>query len=66
MDADKVMVMDAGRLIEFDQPYMLLRNTDGCFAKMVSQTGTLTAGYLEGIAREAFFNVKKVEESSHL
>lgn len=39
MDSDKVLVMDAGTVKEFDQPYKLLQNPDGIFYGMVQQTG---------------------------
>ena len=39
IDMDKVMVMDAGRVVEFDEPYILLRNVTGVFYSMVKQTG---------------------------
>ncbi|CAH1736108.1 unnamed protein product [Aphis gossypii] len=39
MDSDRVLVMDFGKIVEFDHPYNLLKNTDGFFYKMVEQTG---------------------------
>lgn len=41
MDSDKVLVMDAGRLIEYGSPYELLNkiNESGIFYSMVKQTG---------------------------
>ena len=34
MDYDKVLVLDAGRVVEFDKPEVLIRN-NGMFAEMV-------------------------------
>ncbi|KAK9888685.1 hypothetical protein WA026_000915 [Henosepilachna vigintioctopunctata] len=37
MDSDRIMVIDSGKLIQFDTPNELLRNEDGAFYKMVYQ-----------------------------
>ncbi|XP_022093416.1 multidrug resistance-associated protein 4-like isoform X2 [Acanthaster planci] len=39
MDSDKVMVLDEGCLIEFDEPYILLQKEDSAFTRMVQETG---------------------------
>jgi len=52
MDSDKVLVMDFGKIIEFDHSYNLLKNTDGYFYKMVEQTGKDTAHYLHSLASQ--------------
>ncbi|KAJ8979912.1 hypothetical protein NQ317_005348 [Molorchus minor] len=39
MDSDKVMVMSAGSMLEFDHPYVLLQNSDGHLYQLVQQTG---------------------------
>ncbi|XP_026807743.1 multidrug resistance-associated protein 4-like [Rhopalosiphum maidis] len=54
MDSDRVLVMDFGKIIEFDHPYSLLKNTDGFFYKMVEQTGKDTAYFLHNVASESF------------
>ncbi|XP_055612034.1 probable multidrug resistance-associated protein lethal(2)03659 [Uranotaenia lowii] len=55
MDSDKVLVMDAGRCIEFGTPYELLTNESGprVFHGMVKQTGKTTYESLLKIAKEA-------------
>ncbi|XP_066143697.1 probable multidrug resistance-associated protein lethal(2)03659 isoform X2 [Euwallacea fornicatus] len=53
MDSDKVLVMDAGRVVEFGTPFELLQNKDGVFAGMVEQTGRAMASTLLGIAQKA-------------
>ncbi|KAF0769463.1 multidrug resistance-associated protein 4-like isoform X1, partial [Aphis craccivora] len=35
MDSDRVLVMDFGKIVEFDHPKNLLKNADGFFYKMV-------------------------------
>jgi len=42
MDSDRVLVMDFGKIVEFDHPKNLLKNADGFFYKMVEQTGNDT------------------------
>lgn len=56
MDSDKVLVMDAGRAVEFDHPHSLLQNAHGSFSKLVAQTGTAMAEILESIAATNFIN----------
>lgn len=50
MDSDRVLVMDAGTMVEFDHPYNLLKNKDGFLFKMVEQSGSETSGLLRDIA----------------
>lgn len=57
MDSDKVLVMDAGTVVEFDHPYNLLKNKDGFLYKMVEQTGQTTADLLHSIAAEVIKNL---------
>lgn len=37
LDSDRVIVMRAGEIIEFDTPDNLLNDTDSCFYQMVNQ-----------------------------
>ena len=39
MDSSKIMVLDAGRVIEFDTPENLLRKTDSVFYGMAKESG---------------------------
>ncbi|PSN47509.1 hypothetical protein C0J52_02251 [Blattella germanica] len=39
IDSDRILVMDAGSVVEFDHPYILLKNESGYFSKMVQETG---------------------------
>lgn len=56
MDSDRVMVLDAGRLKEFDAPYILLGNPRGIFSQLVEQTGAVEARRLYEIARDTYHN----------
>lgn len=61
MDCDKVLVMDAGRLIEYGEPYELLNELAGnkTFYSMVKQTGRTTFESLCRMAKEAHESRKK-------
>lgn len=50
MDSDRIIVMDAGKLIENSHPYDLLQNKKGHFTRLVNQTGSETARNLLQIA----------------
>ncbi|XP_018565518.1 probable multidrug resistance-associated protein lethal(2)03659 isoform X2 [Anoplophora glabripennis] len=54
MDSDKVLVMDAGRAVEFDHPYKLLQNPEGLFYELVLQTGADMAEDLMAVAEENY------------
>jgi ABC-type proline/glycine betaine transport system ATPase subunit len=56
MDADRVLVLDAGRVIEFDEPHLLLQNENGLFASMVQMTGKGMANTLKEMAQIAYDN----------
>ncbi|MPC49219.1 Multidrug resistance-associated protein 4 [Portunus trituberculatus] len=50
MDSDRVMVLQAGQLMEFDTPYNLLNNKTSIFFSLVQQTGQASAKQLHQIA----------------
>ncbi|KAJ8983672.1 hypothetical protein NQ317_003459 [Molorchus minor] len=54
MDSDKVLIMDAGQVAEFDHPHILLQNTEGVFSKLVYQTGKAMAENLTLIAKQNY------------
>ena len=53
IESDRVLVMDAGCVKEFDEPFKLLQNKDGIFFSLVEQTGELAAKKLFDIAKES-------------
>ncbi|XP_026807199.1 probable multidrug resistance-associated protein lethal(2)03659 isoform X1 [Rhopalosiphum maidis] len=63
MDSDKVLVMDAGKMVEFDHPHNLLKNKDGFLYKMVDQTGRATAELLHSVAAESYRTQQLTRES---
>lgn len=50
IDSDRVLVMDGGRIIEFDTPYNLLQKSDGVFNDMVKAIGATESEKLFRIA----------------
>ncbi|GLV37821.1 uncharacterized protein CBL_06477 [Carabus blaptoides fortunei] len=56
MDYDRVLVMHAGAVVEFDHPHNLLQIKDGYFTSMVNQTGKQMAQVLKKIAEDNFKN----------
>jgi ATP-binding cassette subfamily C (CFTR/MRP) protein 4 len=54
MDSDKVLVMDAGTIVEFDHPHVLLQNKNGFLFSMVQQTGKGMIDILTKRAKKSF------------
>jgi ATP-binding cassette subfamily C (CFTR/MRP) protein 4 len=52
MDSDRVLVLDSGRVVEFDAPAILLRNELGLFSALVAATGRDTSKKLRLIASQ--------------
>jgi ATP-binding cassette, subfamily C (CFTR/MRP), member 4 len=57
IDSDRVMVMEAGRLVEFGHPHELLRKENGVFKNLVEHTGS-TANKLMEKAESSFAKSK--------
>ncbi|XP_066976379.1 ATP-binding cassette sub-family C member 4-like isoform X2 [Macrobrachium rosenbergii] len=54
MDSDRVMVLEAGRIEEFDEPHILLKNGTSRFSTLVQQTGRSATEQLREIAKRAY------------
>jgi ABC-type multidrug transport system fused ATPase/permease subunit len=54
MDSDRVLVMEAGTMVEFDHPHILLQNKCGQFYSMVQETGHIMAEQLSRTAQECY------------
>lgn len=58
MESDKILVMDAGRVVEFAPPLALLQIPDGHFTRLLKETGPASFNKLKSIAE------KKAERES--
>ncbi|WOK94771.1 ABC transporter C family member 2 [Canna indica] len=67
IDCDRLLLLSAGKVLEFDSPENLLSNEDTAFSKMVQSTGATNAQYLrslvfgEGESRSSREEVKRQE-----
>lgn len=59
MDNDCVLVMDAGKIIEFGAPHHLLQLKESALLKLVNQNDSATIGYLKRIADESYARKNK-------
>lgn len=64
MDSDKVLVMDAGQVVEFGSPYELLTESERkVFLGMVQQTGKTMYETLYKVAQKSHENnLKRMNE----
>ncbi|XP_076004914.1 ATP-binding cassette sub-family C member 4-like isoform X1 [Genypterus blacodes] len=54
IDSDRILVLDAGSIHAYDEPYTLLQDQAGIFYKMVQQTGKQEAVALLEAAKQAY------------
>ncbi|XP_028992903.1 multidrug resistance-associated protein 4 isoform X2 [Betta splendens] len=54
IDSDRILVLDAGKIHAYDEPYVLLQDPGGIFFKMVQQTGKQEAAALLQMAKQAY------------
>uniref|UniRef100_A0A673LV24 Multidrug resistance-associated protein 4-like n=1 Tax=Sinocyclocheilus rhinocerous TaxID=307959 RepID=A0A673LV24_9TELE len=62
IDSDRILVLDEGRIHEYDAPHVLLQNQNGIFYKMVQQTGKAEAASLLRTAKQ----VSRAQENGSL
>ncbi|CAG9813317.1 unnamed protein product [Phaedon cochleariae] len=60
MDSDKILVMDAGTVEEFDHPHNLLQKENGILRSLVEVTGSITSKHLASIAEENYLKKKNI------
>ncbi|XP_042212324.1 ATP-binding cassette sub-family C member 4-like isoform X2 [Homarus americanus] len=54
MDSDRVMVLQAGMIEEFEEPHILLKKDNSMFTALVQQCGAAAAEQLRQIAEKAY------------
>lgn len=54
INCNRILVLDEGRLREYDHPNILLQNQNGYFSKMVAQTGQSASVMLKKMAKQSF------------
>ncbi|KAI0052512.1 hypothetical protein FA95DRAFT_1675194 [Auriscalpium vulgare] len=64
MDADKIMVLDAGRIVEFGRPSELLKIDDGRLRSLVDESGDKEVLYAMAASHEHARDVTLVGQSS--
>ncbi|KAH9613030.1 hypothetical protein KSS87_002578 [Heliosperma pusillum] len=50
IDCDRVLLLEAGKVVEYDTPERLLMKEESAFSKMVQSTGAANAQYLRSLA----------------
>ena len=63
MESDKILVMDAGKVVEFAPPLALLKQPDGHFTSLLNETGKDSFNKLKRIAEE---KAARVPNNAHL
>lgn len=56
MECDRVLVMDAGKMVEFDHAHRLLQRNDGFLTRLVAETGSENAQHFREIAQMNYEN----------
>ncbi|XP_067842586.1 multidrug resistance-associated protein 4 isoform X2 [Heptranchias perlo] len=61
IDSDRILVLDAGRVAEYEEPYVLLENKNGLFYKMVQHLGKAETAALTKMAKEMHLKRKTLQ-----
>ncbi|XP_052179623.1 ABC transporter C family member 12-like isoform X3 [Diospyros lotus] len=67
IDSDRILVLDAGQVVEYDTPEKLLLNEASAFSRMVKSTGAANTQYLRSLVlRRGRDNKSQGEEAVHI
>ncbi|XP_024373624.1 ABC transporter C family member 2 [Physcomitrium patens] len=64
IDSDRILVLDAGRVVEMGTPQKLITKEGSMFAGMVRSTGAANARYLQRIARGDVDRMAEIEKDA--
>ena len=60
IDADRIIVLDSGRVVECDAPHLLLSNPESQFRHLVEATGEESSRELRKLAEETYSLKKSI------
>ncbi|KAH9796222.1 ABC transporter C family member 2 [Citrus sinensis] len=66
IDCDRILLLDSGRVLEYDTPEELLSNEGSSFSKMVQSTGAANAQYLRSLVLGGEAENKLREENKQI
>jgi ATP-binding cassette subfamily C (CFTR/MRP) protein 1 len=66
IDCDRILLLDAGQVLEYDTPEELLQNEQSYFSKMVQSTGAANAQYLRSLVLAGEQNKSKRQETERI
>ncbi|XP_075666925.1 ABC transporter C family member 12-like isoform X3 [Castanea sativa] len=66
IDSDRILVLDAGQVLEYDTPEELLSNEGSAFSRMIQSTGPTNAQYLRSLVFGGKENQSSQEETKQL
>lgn len=58
MDCNRILVMDAGQIVEFDHAHCLLQNCNGVLTNLVNENGPIDAQCLKEMAQLSYEKLK--------
>ncbi|KAM3748774.1 hypothetical protein ACB098_05G133800 [Castanea mollissima] len=66
IDSDRILVLDAGQVLEYDTPEELLSNEGSAFSRMIQSTGPTNAQYLRSLVFGGKEHQSSQEETKQL
>lgn len=59
IDSDRILVMERGEVVEFDEPHILLQDQFSSFSRLTNETNPETASKLQKEAEKCFHMRKR-------